>query len=550
MQLTEPDRAGVLRRHLDAVKWAELSDANGPAHGIPGLVLDALADDESAARDAVSQLHHRVFHQGVLEETAPLVVPPLLELLRIPGVRIKAFVLSVLASLVTDAARLAGRPGLPPAGLPAAPSPGAEAQAPEQDLYALVQQTWGAVQQGQNTVATLLQDGDASVRVQAGRLLALVADRDDETCKRLLQQACIGETDHLVRGSQLIALSVLQHDERDDSVLELCRRTLAEPVLQGVAAVAWVYAGGHALDDAVRRGLTYAGRHERLPPDLFPWMDGGLASLAAEAWGRLASNARPQVIEGLLDSLRFQLTEGNERGDDIPFDWTLPAAVAERLVGLVFNGATRGRDLLREELGAEQLRVLEEFSRLDFYAPSLYDVGIPHCSANLRRFLGIDPQGPQDLYLELPADGCIERRPFWYWRRLAYQEKLPQGSLVSAVLSQWPPELVFRLSVDVATGAYDPSAMAPGRVVPLAMELVEAVRDKIPELIEQHASLLLREPVRPLSQVALVVVPLLERCLEDGRQLEESYGHLIAEALAAGGRLRELVLRLMPSAAT
>lgn len=537
MLLTQP--AKTLREQLNAVAWSELNDAHGSAEGIPALVLEALSDDSNVARDAISQVHGRVFHQGVLEESAPMVVPALLELLRIEAVRVKPFILSVLASLAAEFAHVAHVPGLPPRRM-------LDGESSADDAWKdLARRTWAAVRAGMPIYFDLLVNADASVRAQSGRLLALVADNDDSTCSAALIAAGENESNTLARASHLIALGVLRRGTGGTAVVECCRRSLQDAGLHGAGAIAWVYLG--AQPDAVTwQGLRHAGKLGRLDPDLFPWMEGGLASLAAEAFQLLAGADRNQAIDGLLQSLRFQSIEGEERGDDIPHDWPLPDAVAERLLALVFAGMRGGRDLLREELKEEQLRALCELSQLGRYSQSLYALGIPHHGNSLRRFLGLQPSGPQDNVLELNDNGRIESRPIWYWRRAVFKGNLSEAALIHALMVQRSPQALWQLCQDIATGDYDPAAWGPHGPAPLALAIVEQIRPAMFADIVCYATKLLQDPAPSVSRTALAIVPLLQQWQEEGRGIEEPYRPLIEYAVRQGGALRLRVLQFLP----
>ena len=51
-------------RGLDEVGWDELSHAYGKALDTADLLRQTTSPDEEAAREAVSQLHSSIFHQG------------------------------------------------------------------------------------------------------------------------------------------------------------------------------------------------------------------------------------------------------------------------------------------------------------------------------------------------------------------------------------------------------------------------------------------------------------------------------------------------------
>ncbi|XXZ47656.1 hypothetical protein AAGT00_01585 [Streptomyces cavourensis] len=85
---------------MAAVRWGDLSHANGSAGDIPALLSRVAWGDEANARAALDDLSDKVCALGfVVSEATPVVVPFLVELAGNPEVRCQVEVLELIASI-------------------------------------------------------------------------------------------------------------------------------------------------------------------------------------------------------------------------------------------------------------------------------------------------------------------------------------------------------------------------------------------------------------------------------------------------------------------
>ena len=84
---------------LDAVGWAGLQHAYGPATDVPGLLRDLRAPDPERREKAVWELYGNIFHQGSRYEATAHAVPFLLALAADPGTPDRAEIVRMIAAL-------------------------------------------------------------------------------------------------------------------------------------------------------------------------------------------------------------------------------------------------------------------------------------------------------------------------------------------------------------------------------------------------------------------------------------------------------------------
>lgn len=91
---------GRILKRLTAVRWGDLSHANGSAGDIPALLSRVAWGDEANARAALDELSDKICSLGfVVSEATPAVVPFLVELAGNPEVRCQVEVLELIASI-------------------------------------------------------------------------------------------------------------------------------------------------------------------------------------------------------------------------------------------------------------------------------------------------------------------------------------------------------------------------------------------------------------------------------------------------------------------
>jgi hypothetical protein len=84
---------------LDAVDWAGLQHAYGPAADVPGLLRDLRANDPERREKAVWELYGNIFHQGSRYEATAHAVPFLLALAADPGTPDRVEIVRMIAAL-------------------------------------------------------------------------------------------------------------------------------------------------------------------------------------------------------------------------------------------------------------------------------------------------------------------------------------------------------------------------------------------------------------------------------------------------------------------
>lgn len=177
---------------LDAVQWATLNHAYGPATDVPD-VLRRLATGDG---EALNELFGNIWHQGTVYPATAPAVPFLFELLASKEVDVVG-VLTLLTSIAGGASYLDVHQSLMPASRRPAP------EAVEAELV-WVRAARDAVKQGAPHFVALLSHGDEEVRAAA--VDALVSCGAARTMAPVLRAAASRESSPVVRASFVIAL--------------------------------------------------------------------------------------------------------------------------------------------------------------------------------------------------------------------------------------------------------------------------------------------------------------------------------------------------------
>ncbi|MFQ5571265.1 MAG: HEAT repeat domain-containing protein [Rhodothermales bacterium] len=536
---------------INEIPWTRLRDAYGSADTLRDLIRQvATVPDEADAENIYIRIYRRICHQGVLEEAVPVVVPALVALLNLDGVRAKDVLLDVLSALLVDHAMETGMPGLLPVRRDfdlKATSTG-ETRAAEQAYRRRAHDAFAAVEQHVPVFFSLLADSAPRVRAQAVRLSAFFRT-SSETALEQIHAAYVQETEVHVRASALVSLGILSGQVPSEKYLDVFDRALEDPVflVRAAGAVAHVYAHSGEASDALWRVLEAAACARREPPDLFPWAQGAIAGLAAEALTMLAPVDRERAVASLLRAVECQVKEGDEAGEDLRREWPLPYLVAEHLVAMTFERFERRTDeVVLEELDEEQRRTLKRVgSDLGVITWAQRYRGIPHTQGSLRRFLGLVPFGPLDRKVKLAVGPYQETWPIWKWWRVARRGQIDEAALVDHLLDVLDTEEVFALCTDMVSGAYDPGGYVPHAPVPLAMMLIDRIAEQEIAKIEAYAHELLEEGATT-SQCALAMVPLLRYGKDHGRAVNWTYRPLLEQFAAYSDSYRSQIIALLP----
>lgn len=84
---------------LDAIDWASLTHAHGPATDVPERLRSLLSEDPEVRTEAIAGLHETIWHQGTVYPASAAAVPLLYELLLHPDVQDKGGIVNLLACI-------------------------------------------------------------------------------------------------------------------------------------------------------------------------------------------------------------------------------------------------------------------------------------------------------------------------------------------------------------------------------------------------------------------------------------------------------------------
>ena len=237
---------------LDAVGWAGLQHAYGPATDVPGLLRDLRAPDPERREKAVWELYGNIFHQGSRYEATAHAVPFLLALAADPGTPDRAEIVRMIAALAIgyDEAYL-------PTGVPVEEwrAEVAEMRTADPDEAYRKYDAW---------VAQAADDGERRSREFRRKIFDFEASRTAGECELAAYDAVragvpalcalLGDKDPALRAAAAYAVSWFP-EESARALPRLLDLLATEPV-PGVAATAIVAAG--LLGDASLTGRLRA----------------------------------------------------------------------------------------------------------------------------------------------------------------------------------------------------------------------------------------------------------------------------------------------------
>ena len=413
---------------LDAVDWASLEDAYGPATAVPGMLRalsSASADDRTWAIDSLDASIH---HQGSVYPASTAAVPFLIALLAHDALEGREHILELLAGIAVhqpDGCLVNG-------------------------AFAWRSEAWDAVLAGAPAYVRLLGAADPQVRTAAAHLLSFLAPPAPSTLDAL-RSALAAEPDRRARSSLILALGYASRylESRADRARLAAWLADPSPLLRASAAIALMQMEGPELGADARAALDEArtaGRGTSLVTGYWPWNDGDLRGFAAKV---------RQAILTLPDILA-DLDAASARGDEAAI-----MEAATRALGMLLQDEAHGVDALwlPDEIDADRRRVIEiVMARTRLEGPRLHYLpqsdffkarGLHTTLEGMRRFLGADPPGPVDARLALPAGA----RPAWWALHAALAGNLDRDTLLSAVRAL-DPEARATLVDDAVHGPY------------------------------------------------------------------------------------------------
>ncbi len=441
---------------LEAIAFADVEDAYGPADEVPAR-LRQIRDGGQAAARALDALAASLWHQGMFSPAAPVAMPFLVRLAIDPAVPDRHAILRLLVQLV-DGDEDFDR-GYEPFVYRTWPL------SPEYDeAIASIE----AIRAALPAYRALLHDTDPRVRVQAARLARVLAPSDvrDE-----IAQLIAREPEALVRACLLITLrEPALHSSSDEDVIQTAR-SVTRALVQA------------PLDDA---DFDAIGRSLTTPPldaDLFPLAAGRPALVAAAALADLDPREEARMLVVARACLAARLAR-NER-DDVTR--TLLSAVV-RAVFRPLASRTAATPILRGELDDAQLALCVIARDADLALPV---AGLPWGLADtMARYLA---EGPLDRRLVIAG----EEKPVWVWLHQASARPSGDDELldtIRAALGAWSDEDLFWLATDVYACSY-PVGGSRGYCISYArwssfVAVFSGRVEHLPELAEQYAEAL------------------------------------------------------------
>jgi tetratricopeptide (TPR) repeat protein len=200
-----------LLQGLDAVPWANLEHAYGPATDVPDLLRKLLDPDPKVRSETLWTLYGNVFHQGTRYPATPYVIPFLIELCASPAVPNRGDLLRYWGDLIMGYFSVQERPlwgdgeriyhyGQIIIAGPDDPEWG--------DYPATLHQIYQESLNGHDLVCRLLADEDPGVRIGAAWMLACLPTKAEVSIPKLQARATV-EPSGWVRAAITFALGEL-----------------------------------------------------------------------------------------------------------------------------------------------------------------------------------------------------------------------------------------------------------------------------------------------------------------------------------------------------
>lgn len=407
---------------LDSVNWAGLIHAYGPAADVPELLRKLASRDARAREAAYKALRGNLWHQHTVYEATAFAVPFLVELLQAPDVQDKDKLLIYLYHLANGQSfqdvhqHLFPDKGALESAFADQPGwPGLDEQLKRE--LGWVKAARDAVRAGRDVYGTLLDDGDARVRLSAAYLLADLREDADVVAPQLLG-LCQRPAAPAARAGAVFALRELAPGRPE--VVAYLRDVLGaeeDVAVRTAAAVALAPALRSDLPDAAVGFLIDAVRAPGPLEAVFAQFPAGAvddaraqAVLALTLAGPAGKRAIPSLL-GVLQTDPSLVTRREARARRNPFtggSLAMPEmrvlnaaghAIVLAVLHLAFDGQPLPGAATAEALTPEQKEVLQGLAQAEAVWPQgqatvdltlaniLRGLGLPGRREQLRAFL-------------------------------------------------------------------------------------------------------------------------------------------------------------------
>jgi hypothetical protein len=167
---------------LNAVQWAKMEHAYGPAIDVPALINALISPDAEVRGTAWNELHGNLWHQGTIYEATAYAVPFFLQLLELEKVSSKQETLIYLARLFIGRSYWDVHKDLTSSRQKVTEPQFAERLRKE---LSWVDATKQAVRSGREIYLQLLKGKDTGTRIAAAYLLGLIGESENEVLEAI-----------------------------------------------------------------------------------------------------------------------------------------------------------------------------------------------------------------------------------------------------------------------------------------------------------------------------------------------------------------------------
>ncbi len=322
---------------LDAIDWAALTHAYGPAHDVPDMIRAMVSEDAETRQKAFYAAYGNIWHQGTVYSATAPAVPFLLELAAAPTLPDRHRVLELLFHLAHGSSYLDVHQHLSIVGETLKDQPDFGDDVAQELKW--VQAATAAVAEGKSIFLTLLSDDVPEVRRHAARMLTCCPDHRSEIVPALVRTLDFDD-DAGARATAISSVAALAANDEE----ALIHRALTDdaPLVRLSAALSSAfYLGEPPEAEVIDTLIIFLDQADQLPYDELIFGDDCASDIGA-ALARVKGPRRPEVAERLLAIA--------EKGD------AAPLTVAEPLLQLTFDGEPAHADF--EGLGPLQQRVV------------------------------------------------------------------------------------------------------------------------------------------------------------------------------------------------